>query len=537
MNLETNISVDLFNIKSAADDIRRNRVISRIWQKDYRIWAPLPTEISNRLGWLTLPDTMPAQIDALNSFAAEIRESGFRYVVLLGMGGSSLGAEVMRQTLGNATGFPRLFVLDSTVPGAIENITRIIEPPRTLFIVSSKSGTTTETNLLYAYFENLVISSIGKSRAGDNFIAITDPGTPLERLASEKKFRRIFLAPEDIGGRYSVLSVFGLVPAALLGVDISVLLERAAQMRRDANHFDLGKNAAAKLGVLLGSLALQGRDKCTLITSSNISSFGLWAEQLIAESTGKDGKGIVPVIGEPLMAPSHYGNDRIFVYLRVRGEDNSTCDRAVEDIKDTGQPVILLELCDKMDIGAEFFRWEFAIAVAAAILRVNPFNQPDVEATKSATEGILQKAVQSGCLPEVTLLLPPAELLNRAQPGDYLAILTYLEQSSALDNKINMLRSKITQKYHIATTAEYGPRYLHSIGQLHKGGPNNGLFLEICGEYDKDLEIPGKPYTFGMSVNAQAVGDLQVLQSRGRCVARIQTKNDMEALNSLLASL
>ncbi len=524
-------------LESAVTDMKKNEIISRIWQKDYRVWASQPTEITNRLGWLTLTDTVRAQTDFLTSFATNIKNSGFHHVVLLGMGGSSLGAEVLRQTYGSATGYPEFFVLDSTVPASVRGIAQAINLEHTLFIVSSKSGTTTETNLLYSYFENLVRSTTRISESGDNFIAITDSGTPLAKLAEEKKFRHIFFAPSDIGGRYSVLSFFGLVPAALMGIDIAVLLEHAARMCRDTMQQYPDNNIAAQLGAILGSLALQGRNKFTLITSPGINSFGLWVEQLIAESTGKDGKGIIPVIDEPLMPPSYYGDDRVFIYLRLQNDNNFPKDKMVKDIQDAGQPVLIIEMRDKMDLGAEFFRWEFATAVAAALLRVNPFNQPDVEATKAETENILKKTLDSGHPPEIALSLSPTTLLDKACSGDYLAILAYVQQNHEVDEATNMLRRKIIEKYHIATTSGYGPRYLHSTGQLHKGGPDSGLFLQITMKHQGDLEIPGKSYTFGTLVDAQAAGDLQILRSRGRRIALFHISDNVAELNKLISSI
>ena len=535
--MEISIGNYLTSVASTISGIKKNRVISRIWQKDYHLWSSIPTEISNRLGWLTLPETMPSQIDSLISFADEIKELGFRHVVLLGMGGSSLGAEVFRQTYGSADGYPKLIVLDSTVPASIMAITEAIDPKHTLFIVSSKSGTTTETNLLFLYFEDLVSAAIGKAYAGDNFIAITDSGTPLSVLATEKKFRHIFLTPSDIGGRYSVLSFFGLVPAVLAGIDIAAILRRAVKMHDQAGCLDPDNNAAAQLGAILGSLTLQGRNKFTLITSPCISSFGVWVEQLLAESTGKNGTGIVPVIDEPLLEYTSYGNDRIFVYLRVQDDANSSLDGAVRNIKNSGHPVVLINLHDKLDLGAEFFRWEFATAIAGQILNVNPFNQPDVEATKAATRKILKQTVESGHLSEITLSLSPLTLLTGTSPGDYLAILAYIPRNYETDNAISSLRKKIAEKYHIATTLGYGPRYLHSTGQLHKGGPSGGLFLQINAEHKNDLKIPGKPYTFGTLVDAQAIGDLQTLQLRERCIARIQVKEGLADLNNLATSV
>lgn len=525
--MEISIGDYLTSIESVNSDIRKNRVISRVWEKDYRLWSSEPAEISNRLGWLDLPETMLSQIDSLIAFAGEIKKSGFRHIVLLGMGGSSLGAEVLNQTYGSTAGYPELFVLDSTVPASIITVTEAIDPQHTLFIVSSKSGTTTETNLLFSYFEDIVISAVGKKCAGDHFIAITDPETPLAILAAKKNSRKTFFTPRDIGGRYSILSFFGLVSAALTGIDAASILRRAGEMRSQAECSNLDNNEAARLGVILGSMAQQGRDKFTLVTSPGISSFGLWVEQLLAESTGKNGTGIIPVIGEPLLGPDSYGNDRIFVYLRLQGDANSFTDEAVRKVKNAGQPVVIIDLHDVLDLGAEFFRWEFATAIAGQILKVNPFNQPDVEATKTATKEILKQTIESGNPPDITLSLSPSDLLNGIMSGDYLAILAYVPRSEKMDGAISSFRKKIAEKYHIATTLGYGPRYLHSTGQLHKGGPRSGLFLQIITEYKNDLRIPGESYTFGTLAEAQAAGDLITLQSRGRRIARLLINGDI----------
>jgi len=361
---QASIGSYLINVADALADLSRRDVVARMWQQDHTVWNSDPTEITNRLGWLTVSELMREQIPALQSFAQEVRNDGFRHVVLLGMGGSSLGPEVLRQTFGSAAGYPELIVLDSTVPAWVQAVTEALDLAHTLFLVSSKSGTTTEPLSLFYYFQSLVESAVGKENIGQNFVAVTDAGTPLAKLAERENFRRVFLNPPDIGGRYSVLSYFGLVPAALIGVDITALLDRADSMRKGCTTpVPVSENPGAWLGACIGTLALQGRDKLTLVTSPAISSFGLWVEQLIAESTGKDGKGIIPIVDEPLVAAAHYGDDRLFVCLRLAGDDNSTIDTALENIKSSGQPVVTIELRDRYDLGAEFFRWEFATAV------------------------------------------------------------------------------------------------------------------------------------------------------------------------------
>ena len=510
------------DIEAALDDLQKREVIARIWRKDHTVWKPAPEEITNRLGWLTVTDLMREQIPGLVSFADEIRKTGFRNVVLLGMGGASLGAEVLHQTFGCAVGYPKFVALDSTVPAWVQAVTDAIDPAHTLFLVSSKSGGTIETISLYKYFRSLVAKAIGEERAGQNFVAITDAGTPLAQLADEAGFRRTFLNPSDVGGRYSVLSYFGLVPAALMGINVRTLLDRTDSMReRCVSGAPTQENPGAWLGVTIGALARQGRDKLTLITSPSIGSFGLWLEQLIAESTGKEGKGILPVVGEPLAASAHYGGDRLFVCLKLEGDNNAAIDTAVESIKSLGQPVVDLELRDRYDLGAEFFRWEFATAVAGAILGINPFDQPNVQAAKDATQRVLQEYQTAGCLPMVEVAGSLADLLAETRRGDYFAIMAYMRRTPEIEAALVNFRRKVTEKYHIVTTVGYGPRLLHSTGQLHKGGPDTGLFLQVTTDHEKDLSIPGEACTFGVLADAQALGDLQALQSLGRRVSRI----------------
>jgi len=504
-------------------DLRQKDMVARIWRKDHTVWKPEPKEIANRLGWLALPETMKAKLPELTSFAQEVRDAGYRHVVLLGMGGASLGAEVLHDTLGSARGYPDFRVLDSTVPGWVVAVTEAIDPARTIFLVSSKSGGTIETSTFYRYFRGLVEKSLGKERAGQNFVAITDAGSSLAGLAEEAGFRRAFLNPEDVGGRYSVLSYFGLVPAALTGIDIMSILERADKTRRQcAADVAPQENPGARLGVLIGTCARQGRDKLTLVTSPAIGSFGMWLEQLIAESTGKDGTGIIPVVGEPFTAPENYGDDRLFIYLRLQDDANDDTDRAVERIKSSGRDMVILELRDKQDIGAEFFRWEFATAVAGAILGINPFDQPNVQAAKDATSRVLQEFQSSGKLPSLKVSDSLDELLAEAGPGDYLAIMAYTKQMPELEKACAGLRRRVMEKHHIATTAGYGPRLLHSTGQLHKGGPNTGLFLQITMAHQQRIAIPGAPYTFDVLADAQALGDMQTLLSLKKRAVRVR---------------
>ncbi|MFC2047895.1 glucose-6-phosphate isomerase [Chloroflexota bacterium] len=537
--METSLGTYLADVEATVAELKQHDVVGRIWRKDHTVWKPDSTEITNRLGWLAVVDLMREQVSALEAFANEVREAGFHHVVLLGMGGSSLGPEVLRQTFGSTKSHPELIVLDSTIPAFVETVTETIDPIRTLFLVSSKSGTTIEPLSLLYHFRSLVASTKGKDKIEQSFVTITDPGTPLAKQAEEEGFRHIFLNPYDIGGRYSVLSYFGLVPAALIGIDIKALLERADCMREKcASSESVRENPGAWLGAVIGTLALQGRDKLTLVTSPAISSFGLWAEQLVAESTGKEGKGVIPVVGEPLLEPVSYGNDRLFIYLRLQSDGNSAIDMAVERIKSSGQPVVVLEMQDRYDLGAEFFRWEFATAIAGAILGIHPFDQPNVQAAKQATEHLLQEFLNSGHLPKVETTHSLANLLALAGNSMYLAIMAYIHQTAEVDKILAELRQKVLERYHIATTMGYGPRYLHSTGQLHKAGPETGLFLQVTTTHKKDLPIPGKPYTFGVLADAQSSGDLQALRLSGRCIAKIHLDlGDVSAISKLVSEL
>lgn len=509
-------------IESALSDLEKQGIVSRIWSNDHTVWKPDPTEISDRLGWLTVTDFMGQHLDGLKSFAEEVRGEGYQHVVLLGMGGSSLGPEVLRQAFGKSEGYPELIVLDSTVPAWVQSIADAIDPAKTIFVVSSKSGTTIEPNTFYKYFRGLVNKAVGEDKAGKNFVAVTDPGSSLERLASEHGFRKAFPNPPDIGGRYSVQSYFGLVPAALSGVDVPELLSRFDTMRESCGSvIPIEENPGALLGVIMGTMASRGRDKLTLITSPAKSSFGLWVEQLIAESTGKEGKGIVPIAGEPVVAPANYGDDRVFVYLRVEGDDNTVTDMQISRLEASDQPVVKLGLADKYDIGAEFFRWQFATAVAGAVIGIQPFDQPNVQQAKDITNDVLADFQASGNAPSTESVGTLPELLSQAKAGDYLAIMAYVRETPEMNRAIFRLRTQVMGKYKIATTLGYGPRFLHSTGQLHKGGPDSGLFLQITASHQQDIPVPGEPYSFGVLADAQAKGDFGALQTQGRRAARI----------------
>ena len=528
-------------IRHTLDDVANSHAVERLWARDHALWKPDPTEIENRLGWLTVLDQMQDGLADLRSFAQATREASTTDVVLLGMGGSSLGPEVLRCTFGSAKGSPRLWVLDSTVPGWVRQVTEAIQPARTLFLVASKSGGTIEVMSLFAHFWELVARSKG-NRGGAQFVAITDPATGLEQLARERSFWRTFTNPPDIGGRYSVLSYFGLVPAALLGLDVGKLLTRALAMREACrNPSPAQHNPGSALGAMMGTMVRAGRDKLTLITSPAINSFGLWVEQLLAESTGKEGTGIIPVAGEPLTLPKYYGTDRAFVYLRLKGDRNHALDRTVTVLQRAGHPVLRLDLTDRYDLGGEFFRWEFATAIAGHILGIHPFDQPNVQESKDNTARVLKEVDTQGKLPPLPACTPKqalTQLLEQASPSRYVSILAYTTPSPQMEAAMRALRKSIMARHHLATTAGYGPRYLHSTGQLHKGGPNSGLFLELVDAMKPDLPVPGKFYTFGTLAQAQAIGDLQSLQTHQRPAAHIALgRNPVSTVRSLVALL
>ena len=498
------------------------RVVRRIWDRDHTVWKPDPEGIVDRLGWLDLPSTMRDTASEMTEFADEVSHAGFRHVVLFGMGGSSLAAEVLQQTCAPSEHPLKLIVLDSTIPEAVGETADAIDPARTLFIVSSKSGTTIEPNVLYRYFRDIADRQLGTERAGAGFVAITDAGTPLERLARQDGFRRVFTPPSDVGGRYSALSHFGLLPAALAGADIRSLLGRGASMAsRCLTDSSAEENPGALLGAVMGTIAREGRDKLTLIASPPVAALGTWVDQLIAESTGKDGLGIVPVVNEPLMSPSNYGNDRLFVYLRAEGEGDDEVDDVVSSLRDLGHPVLVIHLQDTYDLGGEFFRWEFATAVAASILGVQPFDQPNVQASKEQTLEVLEEIETTGAVPETGPTGSIEDLLLQARTGDYLAIMAYVQPTPKADRALAELRRDVTGRYKIATTLGYGPRLLHSTGQLHKRGPNTGLFLQIVSDHHVDVLIPRRGYSFGALATAQAVGDFRTLRRLGRRVVRV----------------
>lgn len=509
-------------VAAAVADLAERAAVRRIWNVDHTLWKPAPTEITDRLGWLTLPTDMRAHVEDLRAFAEEARGMGIRDVVLLGMGGSSLGAEALRGVFGEAEDHPRLTVLDTTIPEAIRAVPEAINIRHTLFLVSSKSGGTVETVSTYRYFRKLADEALGID-AGSRFVAITDTGSGLERLAADEGFLRTFLNPETVGGRYSVLSYFGLVPAALTGIDVASLLDRAALMQAACGQsVPAEAHPGLQLGGAIGALAQAGRDKLTFITSPALGGFRLWAEQLIAESLGKEGVGIIPVTGEPLSAMEHYGDDRVFAYLRLDSDDTQATDEVIAALEAAGHPVLRFRLRDRYDLAAEMYRWEFATAAAGAALNVNPFDQPDVQSAKDKTGEILAVYQRDGAYPDAGQTSAFDELLAQAVPGDYLAVMVYARQTPEVDAALEELRSRITRQYGIATTSGYGPRYLHSTGQLHKGGPATGLFLLVTTDHPADLDVPGQGYAFGALADAQALGDLLALQAAGLRVAHVR---------------
>ncbi|HEX9038825.1 MAG TPA: bifunctional transaldolase/phosoglucose isomerase [Ktedonobacterales bacterium] len=533
---------------------RNEQFARRVWAKEPAFWKPDPSqqsEITDRLGWLTVMDTMRDALPRLNDLRDSLAKAGVTSAVLLGMGGSSLAPEVLRETFGAGAGLPDLITLDSTDPATILAVERKIDLARTVFIVASKSGGTLETLSQYKYFyaKVLALHEGDAASAGAQFIAITDPGTKLEALAADRQFLTTFRNPADIGGRYSALSFFGLVPAAIIGVDVGKLLDRADAMRQAcAPNVEGAENPGVWLGTVFGAGALHGRDKVTIFVSPPIATFGYWLEQLIAESTGKEGKGILPVEGETTGDPNVYGQDRIFVYLRTETGSDPAQDAAVARLQAAGQPVVRLALRDVYDMGAEFFRWEFATAIAGALIGINAFDQPNVQESKDNTDRILATYARERTLREpnptlrttsgaVTLIaqgereaaLSQAQslqeavttLAHEAGPGDYFALLAYIQRTPETEAALQRIRLRLRDLRAVATTLGYGPRFQHSTGQLHKGGPNTGVFVQFVARDAVDATIPGAPYTFGTLKAAQALGDLQSLIAHGRRAVRI----------------
>ena len=548
------MSVQLGEAQATVDeglhDLCRHAIIGRIWAADHTVWQPRPTEITNRLGWLDIADNMADKTARLEAFAKRIVADGFRHALLLGMGGSSLAPELFQKTLGRGApaGYLDLVVLDTTDAEAVRAAEAAVDLPHTLVIVATKSGGTVETLSGFKYFYNRLSEVVGPERVGGHFVGITDPGSKIADMAARYGFRDLFLNDPNIGGRYSALSYFGLVPAALVGVDVPRLLERAAVAASNAtlSHCDaIADNHAAVLGTILGRLALSGRDKVTFITSPALASFGDWVEQLIAESTGKEGRGIVPIVGEPPAPLESYGADRLFVHLRLEGD--ATNDAFVTALAAAGHPVIALRLADLYDIGGQFFLWELATAVASYFLGINPFDQPNVEAAKIKAREIVAEYARTGSLPagEFAALEPGAlgTFLKEAKPGDYIAIQAYIPATPAADAALQALRQAIHLRTGLATTVGYGPRFLHSTGQLHKGDGGQGVFIQLVSDAVEDVGIPdeaGQPAAamgFNVLKKAQALGDARALRAAHRRLIAFEVGTHPVAAIEQLANL
>jgi transaldolase/glucose-6-phosphate isomerase len=525
-------------VAQALETIEKQDIVARIWSHDHTVWKPDPTEITNRLGWLDIAEKMLDNVPCLDALAEDVCAEGFTDILLLGMGGSSLAPEVFSTVFGGNGGFLNLTVLDMTDPAAVLTQAERLKLERTLFLVASKSGRTVETLSFYRRFYDWALAELGEEEAGRHFVAITDPGSQLIEIAADHGFRALFLNDPDIGGRYSALSYYGLVPAALVGVDLETLLNRALVMACNCEPSNAGcggDNAGVLLGATLGELANAGRSKLTLILSESVAHFGDWIEQLVAESTGKEGKGILPVIGEPLGAPEVYGTDRVFVSLRLNGDESD--DVPLLKLQEAGHPVVRIRLRDRYDLGGQFFLWEMAAAVAGHVMQINPFNQPDVEASKRRAREMIDRYEKEGELPQGPRSpLSGEELLSflgQARPGDYVSLQVYVQPTPELDQALQALRTRLRDRYKLATTVGYGPRFLHSTGQLHKGDAGNGLFIQLTDDATHDVSIPDQAgsasisISFGILEEAQALGDLQALHEAGRRVIRFCLGSDV----------
>lgn len=551
------------DVSAAIEDWRKEGKIRRLWHADASLWTE--ADEAKWVGWLGVVDEQLKGVAALQNFATDVKKAGFTDVLLLGMGGSSLGPEVFAETFGSKPGFPTLHVLDSTDPAQIKTFENKVDLKKTLFLVSSKSGSTLEPNIYKAYFFERAKEAVGAAEAAKRFVAITDPGSSLEKAARAEGFRAVFHGLPSIGGRYSVLSNFGMVPAVAIGVDPKAFLDSTAEMLRScAASAPPSENPGVILGAIMGVCQRQGRDKVTVLASPGIADFGAWLEQLLAESTGKIGKGIVPVDAEAIGAPAVYGSDRLFAYIRLASDKDEAQDAAVAALEVAGQPVVRIVVGDTIQLGQEFFRWEMATAVAGSIIGINPFDQPDVEASKIKTRELTSAYEQSGKLPPeqpffsgdgVELFADPrneGELkphatsliaalkahLGRAKPGDYVGMLAYIERNPAHIAAMQKMRLAVRDTKKLATCLGFGPRFLHSTGQAYKGGPNSGVFLQITCSDPADLPVPGAKYTFNVVKAAQARGDFDVLAERGRRALRVHLASGVESgLKTLAAAL
>jgi glucose-6-phosphate isomerase len=529
--------------------------MARLWQGDASLWTG--DDESKWLGWLRVVEEQIAQLQQFTAIAADAAKAGFTHALLLGMGGSSLCPEVFKITFGKQQGHPELHVLDSTDPAQIKAIQNQVDLAHTLCIVASKSGSTLEPNIFKQYFYDQIQQVVGKDKVGEHFIAITDPSSKMQQVAERDKFRKIFFGLASIGGRYSALSNFGIVPAAVMGLDVRKFLDRTEEMVQACGpEVPVDQNPGAILGAILGTLGNLGRNKVTIVTSPGIHDLGAWLEQLIAESTGKLGKGLIPVDREALGLPEVYGSDRVFAYLRLASEPDITQKQKLDVLKKAGHPVIEIELSDIYDLGQEFFRWEIATAVAGSILQINPFNQPDVEASKIVTRQLTEAYEKSGKLPEEAPIFEEGGIqlftdernatnlaklvgndrsltgflrahLNQLGAGDYLGLLGYIQMNAEHEEQLQLMRHSVRNRKHVATCLGFGPRFLHSTGQAYKGGPNTGVFLQITCDDANDLPVPEQKYTFGTVKAAQARGDFQVLADRKRRALRVHLPKDV----------
>ncbi|HXJ04610.1 MAG TPA: bifunctional transaldolase/phosoglucose isomerase [Candidatus Acidoferrum sp.] len=541
------------HVNASLQDWKKNGKVQRLWQKDASLWTD--ADEGKWLGWLDITQQQIEDVDKLKQIAADIKKAAFKSALLLGMGGSSLCPEVLRMTFGNASGYPDLHVLDSTDPAQIKSIEAQLDLASTICIVSSKSGSTLEPNIYKQYFFDRVKAKVGEKEVGNRFIAITDPGSKLQRMAEKDKFRKILMGVPSIGGRYSALSNFGMVPAAVIGIDVLKFLKHTKQMvDACAPDTDAATNPGVVLGTILGIAADQGRDKLTIVTSKGIFDLGAWLEQLIAESTGKSGKGIIPVDRERLSKPDTYGTDRVFAYLRLESDADKEQAAAIDALAKAGNPVVRIVLPDVYYLGQEFFRWEIATAVAGSLIGINAFNQPDVEASKVETRKLTSEYESSGKLPPespfftgdgcklytdrtniaalkggTTLAAILKKHLARIRAGDYFAVLGYLTMNEANEEALQTIRLAVRDNKKVATVLGFGPRFLHSTGQAYKGGPNSGVFLQITCDDAVDLLVPGQNYTFGVVKAAQARGDFAVLAERNRRALRVHLNKDVAA--------
>jgi transaldolase/glucose-6-phosphate isomerase len=548
-------------VESGTEEWRASGKIRRLWQHDKSMWTG--THEDKWLGWLDSVSTEKKKLANYRDFAAWVKSQGFTDAVVLGMGGSSLGPEVIAETFGQQPGFPKLHVLDSTDPAQVRALANAVDMAKTLFIVSSKSGGTTEPNVMKDFFYAKVSEAIGSNKAGGHFVAVTDPGSSLEKVAKAQGFARIFHGDPAIGGRYSVLSPFGLVPAAAAGVDLAKFLDLSLSMVRSCGaDVPPQENPGVQLGLAMGIAGQEGRDKVTILSSRKSADFGAWAEQLIAESTGKEGKGLIPIDGEPLGEPLVYGRDRFFIDLRTEAETDGSHDEKLAALEKAGHPVVRIAMKSIDHIGQEFFRFEIATAVAGAVLGINPFNQPDVEAAKIKTRELTTAFEKTGRLPEEAPVISTNEIelftddknagalrkagadgdldswlkahLGRADAGDYVALLAYIERDHAHIDTLQHMRLAVRDSRHVATCAEFGPRFLHSTGQAYKGGPDSGVFLQITADDAEDLAVPGQKASFGVIKAAQARGDFDVLTERGRRALRVHLKGNLKTALAML---